>query len=280
MKPALICLGLLLVSAAPQSKQRRPSVPSPEKIRSMLLDKTSSEKLFLEHRENELAELEKNLGMESDGTPCGFFESVSLDYVALEPGRTHAVIVARSERCWNDFLTVIERVQRGQWRLVKTYRFFSKYDHPRVAFPELISTGTHEILIGRSNVGANGTGIWQYDTMVVKLFGGDPQVIFDEPNEANLSIAVNGEKADQFQHSKWYLVPAENPGRSKIDIVEDQTLCVNGTKVERWWWHSYDHAVRRFRGVLVDRSSAMDWIKKSSQFHTTTEKLDDRFTCK
>jgi len=279
MRPVLICLGLLLAFAVPRSAQRL-SVPSPEKIRSMLLDKTPYEKLFLEHRENELADLEKKLGMESDETPCRLFESVSIDYVALEPGRTHAVIVARSERCWNDFLTVIERVQRGQWRLVKTYRLFSKYDHPRIAFPELISTGTHEILIGRSAVGANGTGIWQYDTMVVKLFGGDPQVIFDEPNEANLSIPMRGENADLFQHSKWYLVPSGNPGRNKMDIVEDQILCVNGTKVERWWWHSYDDTVRRFRGVLVDRSSATDWIKKSSQFHTTTEKLDDRFTCK
>jgi hypothetical protein len=279
--------GFALLFAMHAVAQVQPTVralPAPEKIRAMLLDKTPQEQLFLQHRENDQENLKQTLQLHSETfeTTCGTFDSVSLKHVTLEAGRSHTVLVIRSEQCWYDFVVILRRAPKGHSTLVATYPLFSKYDHPSVSFPELIGAGIHEILIGRKSVGASGTGVWQYDTLVIKLFDGRPRVIFNQPTEANLSVPSGKfDNTEEFQHSKWYLVPAGDPNYSRTDILEEQVACVHRTKLDRWWLHSWNPRIHSFEGYLIDEPSAKDLLVKGARYHTTTDPEDEvRSSCK
>jgi hypothetical protein len=258
----VLCLSSSTLSAQENSGA---TVPSPEKIRETLLDK-SSELIDIDAREKLAADLRLVTVPESaeqHETTCADFDSVRLSYPALEPGFTDSTLIFRSEHCWWDFVVILRHTTSAAWTHVATYPVFSKYDHSAVRFPSLLKQGQQEIMIDRTNI-ISGTGFWQYNTTVIRMNRGRPEVILDESQESNLSVPDGkGSNTELLERGIFFVVPSEEPEKALCDSLEKQEISKHSQRIVRWRIFAWDSTMSRFRPQFVDESYANKLSKKS-----------------
>ena len=242
------------------------TVPEPEKIRRALLKK-SSELTDIEAKEKLAVDLRLVTFPESASqheSTCVDFTSVRVTYPALEPGSGYSVLLFRTEHCWEDFVVILRHTTSAAWTHVATYPVFSKYEHARVSFPQLIKQGQDQIMIDRTNI-VSGTGFWQYNTTVIRVHQGKAEVILDESQESNLSVPDHkGGNTELLERGTFFVVPSDEPANALCDILEKQEISRHNRRIIRWRIFGWDPTMNRFRPQLLDDANAEALAKKST----------------
>jgi hypothetical protein len=236
------------------------SLPEPEKIQKTLMRGT------VEAKENLANDLKLRAKAENS-TVCNQFEAIRISYPVLEPGSSYAVLILRSQVCWEDYVVVMRREASKRWHFVISYPVFSKYGHSRISFPSLLRQGQQEIMIDRDCLAA-GTGFWQYNTAVIRFQDRRPDVIFDDIQELNFFVPERVTSKDEVGNTEetengiFFIVPSDIPARSLSDILEKQIIARHKRRIVRWRLFSWDAETNRYRSQPVDEGTASDLLKK------------------
>jgi hypothetical protein len=259
-RSACLCFCLLISISGPRSASwawsqatvqtpQSGSLPSPESIREILLDETQIDK-----RQDLAARLDIR---ESGGRPVVLsFDDVKIDRPALERDTSYAVLTLRSSR-WTDFVIVLEHRAAG-WKLSKTFSLFSKYEHPKITFPELIEKGIHEIEIDADTLFA-GTGWFQCNLVIHKLYDGVPVVIFDQPKTVRMTqpppVGAPFEGGNQQRETTFTIVPGDPNGSSLCQIIGSEVLRQAEKTVAIYAAYVWYPSIRMFRSEAITQGT-------------------------
>lgn len=236
------------------------TLPSPNEIRQVLTQGNETQKKALAKQLQLVWPAGTRRG---DGeVPCLDYEPVAgeappieMHNVSLQAPETQTVLLARPHGCWYRFIVVLEKDRGGGWRRLGTVPIFDKYEEAEISFQQLIKPGESEILVCNATTDA-GTGMWQRNMLILKLFPDDMRVVFDQVQRQVFAIPIvrDGQPAntDQSQESEFWLVNP-GPGEQGIkDILERQVVRDHKTMIVRWRIFNWDPGLEVFLGVGTD----------------------------
>jgi hypothetical protein len=258
---------ILLLSSLSLAKEKETSVPPPKAIKRTFLKGTDEAKdklaLVLRMIDHSAGTISQNLTV-----PCITFESVKIEFPLLEAGKPYAVLIFRSGygpgSCWFDFVSILRKISSEQWEFVATYPLFSRDRHPAITFPSLVKAGQREIMIDRDNI-RSGTGDWQYDTVVVQIRDGRPNLIFDEIKELVFAVPAEREgNTEEEENGTFFIVPSDQQHEGAFNILEKQQIKKHKQSVTRWRLFTWAEDSRRFRAEAIDQTTAAEIQKKTA----------------
>jgi hypothetical protein len=247
---------LLLSSSVHQQSSRAPARNFPEEIVRVLRN-GDQEAIARVAEANELVIPKEESNGAKANVPCQSFQSVRLRTVVLNEPGPQQVIEARSESCEYFYIVVFEPSDKAAWKRTVTLpvRFHAR--GIRIAYEALLGTPEHQILIHGYTAGW-GTGIWEYDFLVVRYVKGRFQVVLDVPEEVNLfepdakepnGNAEEGQQSEfMFEDSKTGPDGSRGTATSKL-IVEKQIITKHDLKIVRWRAYFWDEGLGCFSGM-------------------------------
>jgi len=251
--PVYILLLFQLLLTSPDTIQKPAQLPSPEQIAHVLQNSGNGQKQEL-IRELKLVIPKWSFVKATADHVCTSIDEVKLDLVTLQHPGTQAVLQVSG--CRYVFLVVLRYSSKGGWNHVATVPLDDQYGQSkRISFPELISVGNHEIVAHRVST-LRGTGMWQYNMSIFKLFDDRLELIFDEPEEVNYSVPDLADRRTQNTQQRQESVFAIRDlaqdymgPRALKYVVERQVIRDHDSEIVRGFSFTWDPSVRRFRSA-------------------------------
>jgi hypothetical protein len=248
---------LLLSFGLYQQSRQASAHSSPEEI-ARILGNGDQEAVARVAEANELVIPKEESNGAKANVPCQSFQSVRLRTVVLNEPGPQQVIEARSDSCEYFYLVVLERSYKGEWKRIATLPIRFHARDVRITYEALLGTRENQILVHGYTAGW-GTGIWEYDFLVLRYVKGRFQVVLDVPEEVNLSEPEAKEphgNTQQGQQSEFTIedpktdpdVVSHGTATSKM-IVEKQIITKHEVKVVRWRAYFWDEGLGFFSGM-------------------------------
>ena len=214
---------------------------TPENIRSTLLNGSDDD---IEHLATELGLMAPNGNIDSakKNVPCDAYDKVDIFSANLIASEENVVLQASSSICYYSYLIILKKESTGTWSYVATAPLFARTNVPSISFDELISKGSHEIVV-ENNQEDYGTGIQQYDFTIFRLTPSGLRVILNEPSKIVFAIPIRdaqGKQANSEQEelTTFRIVEADGKGSNTTglkDIESKQVLTDHQTQIIRYW---------------------------------------------
>ncbi|HMD83467.1 MAG TPA: hypothetical protein VKO18_02060 [Terriglobia bacterium] len=164
------------------------------------------------------------------GKLCVEYENVELSKPTLKAGSESALLTTTSSDC--DFAFLVPFISTGHgWILAGTVPVWTKYSSPKYRIESLTTPGESEIIVSGQTVDS-GTGILQRNLTILKIVGDSIRIIFDQPEEINLSVPVKvrGERTNtrEEESSAFSFVNSEPFMPGLKGIQETRVLRIAG----------------------------------------------------
>lgn len=188
--------------------------------------------------------------------PCTFFDSVTTYRAKLSANVNGAVLDIYSSSCGYTFISAFRHRAKDGWEFLDTLPLRS-FDGPlRISMESLIHGGTEEIIVN-GVLADNGTGVFQTNYVVLKLFGKCLRVILDVPEDMRYNPAPS-RYPSQREHSSFTIVNSVSGGvNSSIrNILQKQVLQSDGRSITRWWLYIWMPELGTFQAVSASPPEA------------------------
>ena len=190
-----------------------------------------------------------------EGTPpellCAEKSTAKVSYVQLlSPGPKQAVLEVNAPICQTAFLVVLSEAGKSGWTHVATMPLSADRGFvPQIEFQELVERGTYEIVV-RHLLTDYGTGIFQRNFRILKLFDCGLRSVMDAVEEMRFSIPIGPkgqeENSDQGETSEFTVVASEPRASALKQILRKQTIHRQKVKIERAWNFVWDATIKAF----------------------------------
>jgi len=142
----------------------------------------------------------------------------------LGGGRRHLVVEA--DACGEESLAILVFGETApgseRWSYEQKIVLMERYGvRPRVSFPTLARKGEQEIMVERVMVDW-GTGIQQYDRIILKMVDGRLTTVFEEPEE--VSVHMLGSEQYMLEERRLFTVERAVDGDGVMRLHERQML--------------------------------------------------------
>lgn len=253
-------VALLLSSGLQQQPSRAPVKTWPEAI-ALILRNGDQAAVARVAEANALVIPKEEINGATKDAPCQSFQSVRFHTVLLGEPEPKQVMEARSDTCGYLYLLVFERSEKATWKRIATLpiRFHGDVG---VTYKALLGTPENQVLVHGYTSGW-GTGIWEFDFVVLRYSKGRFQVVLDVPEEVNLfepDATEPHQDTEEGQLSEFTLEDDSNTesggsrgAANRKLIVEKQTITKHDMKITRWRAYSWEPALGCFVGFPWSR---------------------------
>jgi len=177
----------------------------------------------------------------------------------LENGRKTALLIFRILGS-PAYVTILEQRPDQSWRLINTYPLDTYGLATTITFPALIRPDEHQIMISHRPLG-HGSNYWHYDTLVVRIYEGRPEIVFDEVEELHFDFPEGRSSAAQQESAHFYVIPGDDDSQSRSEILEEQVIQQHTQTVRRWRLFSWDSVDGRFWPQPLSKEDAFGLLK-------------------
>ena len=253
MKKIIFTILGVVLSVISQSSLANSKLLTPEGVKDILANGNDTQIKSMATELNLVIPKRMTNGSTEDSV-CDLFsaDNIKITYVALAVSQKSAVVQANSANCGFSYLVIFNEDQSHTWHHVTTLPLFAKTQMPVVQFEEMISKGSHEIIV-RDSQEDYGTGIQQLDVVIFKMIGQEMRVVFNEPSKVVFSVPLNDKtNSDQEETATFDFVDVKSNDESATalkEIQSKQVISDHKTNITRYWKYVWVPELRIFEKV-------------------------------